>query len=68
MAKIFNAFRCDCCKKLVNMDEESYGYFKTGKGGKEYFLCQNCSDNLVRKIPTPEERLGPGLPPEYHRD
>lgn len=53
MAKNFNAFRCDCCKKLVNMDEESFGHFKTA-GGKEYFMCQNCSDNLARKIPTPE--------------
>lgn len=67
MARIFNAFRCDCCKKLVNMDEESFGNFKT-TGGKTYLLCQNCSDMLERKIPTPEERLGPGLPPEYYRD
>lgn len=67
MAKIFSAFRCDCCKKLVNIDEESYGHFKTA-GGKSYLLCQNCSDILERKIPTPEERLGPGLPPEYYRD
>ena len=67
MARIFKAFHCDCCNRLVDMDKEPCGYFKTA-GGKEYFLCQNCSDSLVRRIPTPEERLGPGLPPEYYRD
>ena len=67
MARIFKAFRCDCCDRLVDMEKEPYGYFKA-TGDTEYLLCQRCCNVLERKIPTLEEILNPGLPPEYYRN
>lgn len=66
MARIFKAFQCDCCGRLVDMEKEPHGYYKT-TGGTEYLLCQRCCDMLERRMPTLEEILGPGLPPEYYR-